>query len=143
MQDPAEFAACAQRLKALAEPERLRIVTALFEGGKNVGELAAALDDELVKVSHHLKVLRTAGLVVSRRAGRYIVYQLHPDVVPDRKPDSLLQHIDIGCCRLELPCEVVRRSQPRGAMATQRIKLQQSTAQNVREKSAARAAVSD
>jgi DNA-binding transcriptional ArsR family regulator len=103
MKEPAEFEACALRLKALADPERLRIVTCLFGGAKNVGDLAAELKDEVVKVSHHLKVLRNAGLVMASKEGRFVTYRLHPDVVPDPGPRSLLQHIDIGCCRLELP----------------------------------------
>jgi ArsR family transcriptional regulator len=102
MKDASEFEQCAQRLKALADPERLRIVTCLFGGAKNVGDLAAALNDEIVKVSHHLKVLRNAGLVLSSKDGRFVVYRLHPDVVPDSRPKNPLQHIDIGCCRLEL-----------------------------------------
>jgi DNA-binding transcriptional ArsR family regulator len=105
MKDASEFEDCAQRLKALADPERLRIVTCLFAGAKNVGDLAAALDDEIVKVSHHLKVLRKAGLVLASKEGRFVVYQLHPDVVPNVRQKSQLQHIDIGCCRLELAAD--------------------------------------
>ncbi len=88
MKDPSEFEECAQRLKALADPERLRIVTCLFGGAKNVGDLAAALEDEIVKVSHHLKVLRNAGLVLAKKEGRFVVYRLHPERRAQRKAEE-------------------------------------------------------
>ena len=102
MKNAAEFEACAQRLKALADPERLRIVTCLFAGAKNVGDLAQMLREPVVKVSHHLGVLRNAGIVQTTKEGRFVVYRLHPDVVPEVRSGNSLQCIDIGCCRLEL-----------------------------------------
>ena len=94
---------CAQALRALADPERLRIVRTLLGGGRNVSELAALLNAEIVNVSHHLGVLRHAGLVQTKRDGRYVVYQLHPDVFHGPNANQLVQHLDLGCCRLELP----------------------------------------
>jgi DNA-binding transcriptional ArsR family regulator len=104
MKQVEEFEVCARRLKALAEPERLRIVNCLFAGPKTVGDLAAELTDEVVKVSHHLGVLRNAGLVTATKRGRYVEYALHPDVssaTPSKRNESLAA-IDLGCCRLEL-----------------------------------------
>lgn len=107
MKDPAEFDECARRLKALADPERLRIVQCLFGGPQNVSDLAAQLEDEIVKVSHHLGVLRNAGLVQSERQGRFVVYALHPDVSAAAKAASAndQQGIELGCCRLEIPSD--------------------------------------
>jgi DNA-binding transcriptional ArsR family regulator len=102
MKQVEEFEVCARRLKALAEPERLRIVTCLFAGPKTVGDLAAELTDEVVKVSHHLGVLRHAGLVTATKRGRYVEYALHPDVSRAAKRTDTLAAIDLGCCRLEL-----------------------------------------
>ena len=102
MKQVEEFEVCARRLKALAEPERLRIVTCLFGGRKTVGDLAAELADEVVKVSHHLGVLRNAGLVTATKRGRFVDYALHPDVAPASKRNEHLTAIDLGCCRLEL-----------------------------------------
>ena len=45
------------------EANRIRIIECLRTGSKNVTELAKALNVEIVNVSHHLGVLRTAGLV--------------------------------------------------------------------------------
>jgi ArsR family transcriptional regulator len=86
-------------LKALADPERLRIVQVLRGGPRHVSELAALLGKpDIVNVSHHLGVLRHAGLVLDERQGRKVVYRLHPDVF---RPDT--EHLDLGCCRLEMP----------------------------------------
>jgi ArsR family transcriptional regulator len=103
MSEPLQPDRCAQALRALADPERLRIVRALLEGGRNVSELASLLDAEVVNVSHHLGVLRHAGLVQTTRQGRFIVYHLHPDVFHGPNANQTVQHLNLGCCRLELP----------------------------------------
>ena len=102
MQSVQEFQNCAELLKAIADPARLRIVLCLFEGIKNVGQIAELLGDDMVKVSHHLSVLRHAGIVVTQRQGRYINYQLHPDVVLHSSDDGQGRSIEFGCCRLDL-----------------------------------------
>jgi ArsR family transcriptional regulator, nickel/cobalt-responsive transcriptional repressor len=91
---------CARMLKALADPERLRIVDCLRQGPHNVSDLAALLGAEIVNVSHHLGVLRHAGLVLDEKHGRFVVYRLHPDIF---EPSS--EHLNLGCCRLEIPKE--------------------------------------
>src|SRR5947199_23596 len=59
--DPLQPQQCARRLRALADPERLRIVGLLRDGPMNVSELAVQLASQVVNVSHHLGVLRRAG----------------------------------------------------------------------------------
>jgi DNA-binding transcriptional ArsR family regulator len=100
MSEPLEPDRCARALRALADPERLRIVNCLRGGARNVSELAALLDAEIVNVSHHLGVLRHAGLVLDEKQGRFVVYRLHPDVF---SVGGSGEHLDLGCCRLELP----------------------------------------
>ncbi len=102
MKNVDEFEDCARQLKALADPERLRIVKALFAGPKNVSDLSEELKDEIVKVSHHLGVLRNAGIVLTKKQGRFVVYSLHPDVLHAAKRGTVSNQIDLGCCRLEL-----------------------------------------
>lgn len=101
MKDESEFVDCAKRLKAVADADRLKIVTALFAGPKNVGDLAAELHEEVVNVSHHLGVLRNADIVLAQKQGRFVVYSLHPDVVVSEAAATLSQ-IDFGCCKLDL-----------------------------------------
>lgn len=103
MSDNDPYEACAQRLKALADPERLRIISALFGGAKNVGDLVAELQHDFVKVSHHLGVLRNAKLVTSVKRGRFVEYKLHDDVYAAVEKSDDPKYIDLGCCRLEIP----------------------------------------
>jgi DNA-binding transcriptional ArsR family regulator len=95
---------CAELLGALAAPERLRIVQILREGPRNVTELSELLQQPPVNVSHHLTVLRYAGLVRKEKQGRFVVYSLAPGVLQKgRQADSA--RIDLGCCQLDLPCQ--------------------------------------
>ena len=96
---------CAEQLKALGEPLRLRIVSALRAGPQSVSELAETLDVELVTVSHHLGILRSARLVQTKRKGRFILYSLHAGVFQPASTSRGKEHIDLGCCRLEVPKE--------------------------------------
>jgi ArsR family transcriptional regulator len=102
MQDRLHSTECARVLKALADPERLKIVQCLQTGPKNVGEVSALLGQELANVSHHLGVLRHAGLVRDEKQGKYVVYSLHPDVFKPRDKGKAGDVLDLGCCRLEL-----------------------------------------
>ena len=71
---------CAERLKALSDPHRLKIVNALRYGELTVGDIAELLDAEVVTVSHHLKIMKYANLVEVRREGRFMYYKLHDDL---------------------------------------------------------------
>jgi DNA-binding transcriptional ArsR family regulator len=92
---------CAELLKALAEPERLRIVQALRERPQCVSDLAALLDNEIGNISHHLKILRKQGFVTNARAGKTIIYSLSKQVLATRGAQS--DRLELGCCRLEIP----------------------------------------
>ena len=93
---------CADQLKALSEPIRLRIVDLLRHGELAVGDIAEFLETELVTISHHLKILKNAGLVEAHREGRFIVYRL-PDDLVQRASRSSKEFLNLGCCRLEVP----------------------------------------
>lgn len=64
--------------RAVADPERRHMLDLLAERDLAVGELATSFVMTLPAVSQHLKVLREAGLVRSRREGRQHVYTLVP-----------------------------------------------------------------
>lgn len=97
-----DFQSCAAKLRAIADPERLRIVQQLFEGEMNVTELSEALGDEIVKVSHHLGVLRHAGLVCTEKRGRFVIYSLCPELASFRESDGTGRRLNFGCCCLDL-----------------------------------------
>jgi DNA-binding transcriptional ArsR family regulator len=102
MPQKSTYETCAERLRALADPERLRIIDSLRDGAKTVGQICEELGDEMVKVSHHLRVLRHAELVQRVKSGRHVVYSLPEEVYAAADRSKARQHIDLGCCRLEL-----------------------------------------
>ena len=65
--------------KALADVNRLRIVRRLAEGEASVTELIEHVGLSQPLVSHHLKRLRAAGLIESRRVGRETLCTLRPE----------------------------------------------------------------
>jgi ArsR family transcriptional regulator len=74
----------AQLFKALADPNRLRILDTLMQGISCNGELKDRLGLPPNLLSHHLGVLKKAGLITSRRDavdGRWIYYAVDPTVV--------------------------------------------------------------
>ncbi len=74
----------AAMLAGVAEPTRMRLIEQLVPGPQSVGNLAEAIGAEIVNVSHHLGVLRAAGLVANEKAGRHVIYRLAEDVfTPD------------------------------------------------------------
>ncbi len=86
----------ALRLKALADPARVKIMSCLFSssaGEENSGELAAALGLTESTVSHHLTQLRRAGLVDSDRRGMNVYHRPHRDAVA-----ALCAVLDPNCC---------------------------------------------
>lgn len=66
----------AERLKALADPTRLRLLFELEEAEICVGELAGQVGGSQANVSKHLAVLRKAGLVSCRRDGMNVCYSI-------------------------------------------------------------------
>lgn len=66
----------AATLRLLADPTRLAILTTLAEGPRAVGAIAAAVDKAGPAVSQHLAKLRAGGLVVTRREGTTVIYDL-------------------------------------------------------------------
>ncbi|CAN5763391.1 Rv2640c family ArsR-like transcriptional regulator [soil metagenome] len=86
----------ALRLKALADPVRVKIVSLLFSssGGEEVsGELAAVLNLSESTVSHHLTQLRKAGLVASDRRGMNVFHRVRPEAL-----QALCTALDPNCC---------------------------------------------
>lgn len=69
----------ARRAKGLADPTRLAVTEALRRGGELcVTDLAWVIQRSDKLVSHHLRELRTAGLVSSRQHGKLVLYGLNP-----------------------------------------------------------------
>ena len=67
-------------MRALGDPTRREILRALREGDLTAGEISGRFPMTAASISHHLNVLREAGLVQSHREGRTIVYSLESTV---------------------------------------------------------------
>jgi DNA-binding transcriptional ArsR family regulator len=70
-------------LQALADPRRRQIVESLLDEEQLVGDLAKRLPIAQSGVSRHLRILKDAGIVVSRAEGQRRIYSLKPE--PFRK----------------------------------------------------------
>jgi ArsR family transcriptional regulator len=70
--------------KALSDPVRLRLLSliASFEGGEAcVCDLTGPFDVSQPTISHHLRVLREAGLIEGERRGTWVYYWVLPDAL--------------------------------------------------------------
>ena len=74
--DATEIELLSQTFKALGDPSRLRIITALEKQEMCVCDLAALLTISESAVSHQLRLLRTIKLVKNRREGAVLYYSL-------------------------------------------------------------------
>jgi DNA-binding transcriptional ArsR family regulator len=87
--EPASLEAVSLRLKALAHPVRLRLLRTLARGPHTTVELAHAWELSAPEASRHLAALRRAGLLTTRRHGRYVHYTLNLPAVTTLGTDVL------------------------------------------------------
>jgi DNA-binding transcriptional ArsR family regulator len=66
--------------KALADPNRRKIILLLKERDMTAGEIAEQFDMTKPSISHHLNTLKQAGLVTDERKGQNIYYSLNTTV---------------------------------------------------------------
>lgn len=99
------------QLQAMADPTRLRLLALLGEGPLCVCHFQSVLREPQAKISKHLAVLRTRGLVTARREGHWMMYALaepRPEVLavlPElaateaqlKRDAAKLKRLDLGC----------------------------------------------
>ena len=73
----------AEIFRALSDPSRIRIISALSGGEMNVGALAVEVGVSESAVSHHLRGLRQMRLVRARKEGRQVYYALDDEHIAD------------------------------------------------------------
>jgi ArsR family transcriptional regulator, arsenate/arsenite/antimonite-responsive transcriptional repressor len=88
---------------ALSDETRLEIIELLGKGERCVCELTDTLDAAQSRLSFHLRVLKDAGVVRDRKDGRWVYYELDPEVfeeiealVSTMKPRTLKRSAE--CC---------------------------------------------
>lgn len=69
--------------KALSDPTRRRIIELLREGKMTAGEIVDSFQMTGASISHHLSILKNAGLVTDEKQGKYIYYELNLSVVEE------------------------------------------------------------
>lgn len=82
----------------IGEKHRLRILAILLIGSAHVEDIRKQMTIEETLLSKHLKALRDAGLVLTKREGRHKLYSLNPKIMKAKSKDSL----SLGCCEIKL-----------------------------------------
>lgn len=95
-QSPETEVPCSTFLKVLGDETRLKVVQILFNGPLHVSALMEQLGIEQSLLSHHLRILREAGIVMHERDGKSVLYRLTPGIESRQKADGL----DFECCEL-------------------------------------------
>ncbi len=72
-----------ETFKALGDPTRREILHILRDGAKTAGEIGSHFSMTGATVSHHLSVLREAGLITDDKRGKYIYYELNLSVLDE------------------------------------------------------------
>jgi DNA-binding transcriptional ArsR family regulator len=85
----------AEVFAALADPTRLRIISALSHHELNVGELSKLVAMTESAISHQLRLLRTMRIVRTRKVGRQVFYSLDDDHIHDLL-DRAVAHVQHG-----------------------------------------------
>jgi DNA-binding transcriptional ArsR family regulator len=70
-------------LKAIAEPRRRQILRLVWDAERSAGDIASHFDVSRPAISQHLTVLRTAGLVTTRRDGARRLYRANRDALAE------------------------------------------------------------
>ncbi len=70
-------------VKAMADETRQRILSLLQAGELNESDIVTRMDLTQPTISHHLAILRRAGLVSTRREGKQVFYRPNPVCVAD------------------------------------------------------------
>ena len=81
---------CAEAMKALSDPNRIKLIRALIGRERTVSEISRVTGLAPSRVSHHLGRMRLAGLVESVRNGRTVVYSVSKRIATE-------WGLDLGC----------------------------------------------
>ncbi len=97
MPDSATFQTAADILKLLGDSSRIRIFWLLCHCEECVINISSIVDMSSPAVSHHLRVLKSAGLIVSRREGKEMYYRAADTASAQLLHHTIEQMIEISC----------------------------------------------
>jgi ArsR family transcriptional regulator len=72
-----------ESFKAMADKTRREILNLLKHGDMTAGDIAGHFSMTQATISHHLSVLKEAGLIADRREGKHIFYELNMSVIEE------------------------------------------------------------
>lgn len=72
-----------ESFKALSDPTRRQIIELLRNGKMSAGDIVDKFDMTGASISHHLSILKNAGLVTDDKQGKYVYYELNLSVVEE------------------------------------------------------------
>jgi DNA-binding transcriptional ArsR family regulator len=86
-------------LKALADETRWKIVSELLKNPLTIGEVGVRLDVTQYNVSKHVRILREAGIVRTRRDGQRVICEVADGL--RHKLENQKGVLDLGCCTFD------------------------------------------
>ncbi|MFC6171108.1 ArsR/SmtB family transcription factor [Loigolactobacillus jiayinensis] len=87
-----------QMLKAMADPNRLKIIDLLSCGSLCACDILTHFDFSQPTLSHHMKVLQSAGIVTARKEGKWQHYTLRAEFIDQFKQGTDQLLADDGSC---------------------------------------------
>ncbi|HEX9648852.1 MAG TPA: metalloregulator ArsR/SmtB family transcription factor [Alphaproteobacteria bacterium] len=103
-------------LRAIAEPNRRRILHLVWDAELSAGDIAATFEVSRPAISQHLKVLEGAGLVAVRKAGTRRLYRARRQAIADLMA-FIEAYWDQGLGRLKDAAETEQRRRRHGGQA--------------------------
>src|SRR4026209_2906139 len=91
---------CITALKALGEETRLRILRLLFKHPLGVTEISDRLSVTQYNISKHLRIMREAGLLESKKQGKQRLYSVLEELKAEVRANNNI--LDLGCCTFRL-----------------------------------------
>ena len=99
MPDEGDIAAVSELMKQMGDPSRLRIFWILCHVEECVIDIAAMAGMSSSAVSHHLRLLKSAGLITSRREGKEMYYKIADTDIARRLHYAVEDVMEISCPR--------------------------------------------
>ena len=96
---PEEFTAAADLFRLMSDPTRIRLFWLLCHCEACLQNLSAMMEMSSPALSHHLKLLRSCGLVVSRREGKEVIYRAAGNRQADALHHMIEEIAELACPR--------------------------------------------
>ncbi len=95
--------AVSDAMKQLGDPSRLKIFWLLCHCEECVADIAAQTDMSSPAVSHHLRLLKSSGLIISKRSGKEMYYRASDDDLTQKLHHTIEEVAKISCPESVLP----------------------------------------